>query len=191
MSQTHVVIEDPQDEYWEGALVDGARAHILKARGAVVLPIEPANLHKSAVGGYYRRAWGSGWPLAESLPAMHCPIVLYAAPAYVMGAGRLNAALRLVPAPELVGRVREGARLSGAIRLAAWSGQPSAHSAGFQPAEDTCLDVGTLGPMDDRDGWTHYMGGNLHVPADGFFSCALYGAAAGLRVVWIAVSQSG
>ena len=188
---THVVIYDPRDEYWEGALIDAEVAQVLRARKAVTLPIEPQHLHRSAVGGYYRRAWGSGWQLASSIPRMHCPIILFAQPSSVPGSGRLNVAMRLVPDPELLVRLREGARLSGAIQVAAESGQPGAHSGGFAPAPDTRVDVAQLGPIDEEDGWTVYAGGSLNVPVEGFFSCALYGAAAGLRVAWVAVSQSG
>jgi len=187
----HVVIYDPKDEYWEGALIEPEVAHLIRARKAITLPIEPEHLHRSAVGGYYRRAWGSGWPLSASLPKMHCPIILFASPSYVPGSGRLNVAVRLVPDIEVLPFLLSGGKLSGAIQIAAESGQPGAHSGGFAPAEDTRVDVAQLGPMDEEGGWTVYAGGHLNVPGEGFFSCALYGAAAGLRVAWCAVSQSG
>jgi hypothetical protein len=191
MTQTHVIIQDPAREYWEGGLVEGEVALVLRARGVITLPIEPALLQKSALAGYYRRSWGSGWPLSLSIPRMHCPMVLYAAPSDTPGQGRLNAVLRLVPDADAIRPVRKGARLAGFLQLAAESGQPGSHSGGFQPDVDTRIDVQALGPLDADDGWTVYAGGQLNVPADGFFSCALYGAAAGLRVAWCAISQSG
>jgi hypothetical protein len=191
MTQTHVVIFDPRDEYWEGALVNLETAHVLRSRRVVTLPVNPALINKSAVGGYYRRSWGSGWLLADSIPRMHCPIVLYASPSEVVGQGRLDFAARLVPDAPYVGRAREGMKFAGAIRITAESGQPYSHSGGFSPDHDTCYDIAKLPPIDEDGGWTIQGGAQLNVPGDGFFSAALYGAAAGLRVVWLAVSQSG
>lgn len=188
---THVVIHDPTGEFWEGGLVEPEIAHVLRSRRVVTLPIEPTLLAKSAIGGYAKRSWGSGWELSASLPKMHCAMLLYAAPAVTPGLGRLNVAVRLVPDGTHLAAIREGSRLGGFLQIAAESGQPNAHSGGFAPDLDTRIDIANLGELDAEGGWTAYAGGKLNVPADGFFSCALYGAVAGARVAWCAISQSG
>jgi|HubBroStandDraft_4_1064222.scaffolds.fasta_scaffold03444_11 hypothetical protein len=197
MTQTHVVLTDPSGEFWEGALVSAETAHMLRRRRAVTLPIEPTLLQRSALAGYYRRAWGSGWPLSETIPRMHCPMILYAVPPNVVQAGRLNFAVRLVPDTNAMEAARErgGAAFIGSIRLAPETGQPGTHAGGFSPStqEDivTAFDLSKLGPLDADGGWTVVGCAQLNVPSEGFFACALYGAAAGLRVAWAAVSQSG
>lgn len=194
MTQTsHVVLEDPRGEFWEGALVSLEIALVLRSRGVATLPIASALLARSSVGGYFKRAWGSGWPLSSVLPQMHCPMILWAA----VGTQneplrRINFAARLVPDPEVLAAVRRGAKLAGAIRIAAESGQPGAFSGGLSPDVDTAVDANDLtGKLDEFDGWTVYGGANLNVPSDGFFAAAIYGSIPGLRVAWAAVSQSG
>jgi hypothetical protein len=185
----HVVVHDPRNEFWEGGLVEAQTASVLRARRVVTLPIEPELVRRSAVGGYFRRSWGSGWPLGTPAPRMACPMVLFVAAGDELRS--LHWAARLLPdSAALARQIGEGGRLAGTLRLSADTGQPGASSAGFSAGARSHVDVATLGPLDEEGGWTVYGNGVIDAPRDGMFACSLYGAVAGLRVAWAAISQS-
>jgi hypothetical protein len=189
MSTHHVVVLDPRNEYWEGALVDVETAGALRARRVVTLPIEPELVRRSAIGGYFRRSWGSGWPIGTKVPKMHCPMVLFVAKGD--GLRNLHWAARLVPeSPEIARLVGEGGHLTGTLQLTGDSGQPAASSGGFLPGPGASVNAALIGPLDEDGGWTVYGTGLIEAPVDEIFSCALYGAVAGMRVAWAAISQS-
>ncbi len=79
-AKQYIVVEDPENSYWEGALVDEQRAGQLRARGVALLPCLPDMFRRSGVGGYARRAWGAGWPLDSAVPRMVAPLTVYLAP---------------------------------------------------------------------------------------------------------------
>ena len=194
MSTKHVVLWDPSDEYWEGALVDPQVATLLRARHVATLPIEQDLIGRTAIAGYFKRSWGSGWPLGSKVPTLACPLVLYVQrdpnPA-VPSPRRLNFAARLVAEnPEVLSHAREGGGMSGMIRFAADSGQRGAHAGGVGGDQDSLIDVSKIGKPDELDGWTIYGGAKVNAPIDGFIGLALYSQAPGLRVAWAAVSQS-
>jgi hypothetical protein len=187
--QQHIVVDDPEGEFWEGGLVSAeADVPVLRARGVTTLPIAPELIGLSAVGGYFRRAWGSGWPLDSAIPQMVCPMMLYVLQGgdpQKVDAGairRINCAVRLVRSADIEPR--------GSLRLTTSSGQPGVFAGGFSATNDTHLDVSKLGKPDERGGWTAYMGGTISAPANTLIGFALYGAAPGLRVAWAAISQS-
>jgi hypothetical protein len=192
--QQHVVIWDPSGDYWEGALVDAVDvAPALRARRVATLPVGVELIARSALGGWSKRSWGSGWPLSTTAPRMCCPLALYVTRAIpgVPSACRLNYCARLVPeSSEVLEHVRAGGRIAGTIRLAADSGQPGAHAGGLGASDDTAVDAAALPRPDEDGGWTVYGGARIDSPVDGIFACGLYGAAPGLRVAWAAVSQS-
>ena len=190
MPQTHIVVHDPEGLYWEGALV-GAEHDVpaLRGRGVVTLPIDADLVTRSAVAGYFRRAWGAGWPIGSAVPRMNCPLVLY-----VMagdGRERINWVARIVPeSAEMAREMREGRRFVGTIRLTADSGQPGAFGGGFSATADTTADLARLPPMDANGGWTVYGGGRIHAPGNNLIGFGLYGSVLGARVAWAAISQS-
>ncbi len=189
MSTHHVVVHDPRNEYWEGGLVDAETASVLRARRVVTLPIEPELVRRSAIGGYFRRSWGSGWPVGTKIPKMHCPMVLFVAKGD--GLHNLHWAARLVPeSAEVTRLIGEGGHLTGSLQLTGDSGQPGTSSGGFLPGPGARVDVSQIGQLDADEGWTVYGTGIMEAPVDEIFACALYGAATGLRVAWAAVSQS-
>ena len=179
-SDHYIVVEDPAAEYWDGSIVDSRRANILSTRGVVLLPVVPALMRLSGVGGYYKRAWGAGWPLASSPPKMHAPMTIYVVPEY-----------RTVSwAARIMGEDDNRESYQGQIRLAADGSQPHAsNTAGVSGAHNTPVDFGKLGPRDEYSGWV--IRGEAQIltaGAGGHFGLALYGEGAGLRVVWAAAS---
>ena len=194
MNETmHVVVWDPSGEYWEGGLVEAQTGRVLQTRGVATLPIEASLVRRSAVGGYFKRSWGSGWPLNAAVPRLVCPMLLHA----VSGDGlqRLNWCARLVPVSDnarevLEARIEEGGTLVGTLRLAPNSGQPGALSGGFGSTAGTAVRLDKIGKMDANGGWTVYGDASIATMVHGYFGCALYGSIAGIAVAWAAVSQS-
>jgi hypothetical protein len=187
----HVVIWDPSGEYWEGGIVDAEVATPLRGRGVATLPVESNLVGRSAVGGWFKKAWGSGWPLGTSSPRLTCPMVLYVArdanPS-VATARRLYFAARLVPDAETLEAVGQGKQLSGMLRFSPDSGQPGTFSGGVGDA--TAVDPKQLPPPDERGGWTVYGQARVSSPVDGMLGLGIYASAPGLLVAWAAVSQS-
>ncbi len=175
-----IVIEDPADEFWEGAVVVPSQANVVESRGGVVLPCDPRLFRLSGIGGFHRRAWGSGVPLGTSIPKMHCPMTIYVAAEL----HSLHWAARLVP--DFDRRVEPP--YTGQLRIAADTGQPYAISGGVGSIDDGRQHLARLGEPDERGGWTIRGRGSLQASNDGFVGIALYGMAMGLRVVWSAVS---
>lgn len=197
MEEKHVVVWDPSGEYWDGALVDPGTAEVLRTRKVATLPVEPGYIAMSAVGGWFKRSWGSGWPLGTTGPKMTCPLTLFVPSMDPSPAARspkiLNFCARLVPSDaQVLAAVREAGRLdvSGTIRLAPDSSQPWTHTGGIGARQDTVTELGQLGALDDYDGWTVYGKATITSPKDGFLGLGLYGSGPGLAIAWAAVSQS-
>ena len=189
----HVVVWDPSGEYWEGGLVSEAEGRVLRARRVVTLPIEARLVRRGAVGGYFKRGWGAGWPIGSAVPKMACPMMLHVMAGDMLR--KLHWAARLVPESDeameaILARVEAGEHLVGALRLCPDSGQPGAFSGGFGSAADTSIDVQKLGKPDEEGGWTVGGTATLQVGVDGFFGCCLFGMMPGISVAWAAVSQS-
>jgi len=190
--ESYVVIWDPSDEYWEGGIVDAELARgPLRGRGVATLPVERNLVGRSAVGGWFKKAWGSGWPLGTNSPRLTCPMMLWVArdsnPA-VAYARRLYFAARLVPDAETLEAVRQGRPLSGMIRFSPDSAQPGTHSGGV--GETTSIDPKELKAPDEYGGWTVYGQARVSSPVDGMLGLGIYASAPGLLVAWSAVSQS-
>src|SRR5216684_2422618 len=77
MSSYHLVLEDPTQEYWTGALVDDLRDWQLQSRGVITIPVVPDLFRKSGVGGFHQRFYGSGWDLNSSAPKMFSPMTMF------------------------------------------------------------------------------------------------------------------
>jgi len=192
----HIVVWDPEGDYWQGGIVDDDLAHTLRARGVALLPVEPNLMTRSsAAAGFFHRAWGAGWPLGGAVPQMCCPMLLQLSSTVVESAtaqapNRISWVARLVPDPGAVDSDGRLVQQAGQIRLAADSGQPGAFGGGLSPTERAAVSVRELGQIDQHGGWT--VGGDalVSVALDAFIGLGLYGWAPGLRVAWAAVSQS-
>jgi hypothetical protein len=174
-----IVVEDPKGEYYEGSLVGRQRAIQLQARGVVLLPVEPDLFKLSGAGGYFRRAWGSGWPLDAAHAVMSCRMVLFCDPLHL----NLHWAARLVSAEVSI----PASQPHGFLRISADTSQRTPHNVRLTPV-GLPVDTRTLGPQDDRGGWT--VGGRalMSCPGEGHYGMALYGHAPGMRILWAAVS---
>lgn len=178
--QHHVVVEDPKGEYWEGAIVDSTTAGVLSARGVVVLPVAAELFHVSAVGGYFKRAWGAGWPLPKH-PGLSCPMLLFVTQRQTA----VHWVARLVRDVES----DERANFNGLVRLTPDSTQALAQRPGFVADDrEPAFDLSTLGPEREDGGWLIRGRAKVFAPSDGYMGLALYGAGPGLRVAWAAVS---
>lgn len=190
--QHHVVVEDPEGQYWEGALVSAENdAPLIRRRGGITLPIEQDLVAYSAVGGYFRRSWGSGWPLGTAVPRRCCPMMLYIGPVNTEMLRSIHCAVRIVPDSDQVLReCAEKGGLPGNLRLSTDTGQPGVFGGGFGATERTCAVFTQLGKPDSQGGWNLYLAGTVNAPANSLVGYCLYGAAPGLRVAWAAISQS-
>lgn len=192
MNSHWIVVWDPQNEWWEGSLVDESRARQLEARGVALLPCMPELFKLAGVGGYAKRAWGAGWPLDYGAPRMACPLTIYM-PRADDPAGRVRTTntlywkARIVPSDEVRARLLEGAVYDGVLRLAADSGQAGPLHAGLTPRAPA-PDFRKLGQPDAHGGWTIGGNGTTTPTVQGFYNYALYGAAPGFRVVWLAAT---
>lgn len=185
----YVVVEDPnhehdgRGEYWEGGVVDAARMKALAGRGVILLPVAPDLFRASAVGGYMRRGWGSGWPMPKTSPQSFCPLMQYVTPECksIFWAARIVRDSRSKETPR------------GLLRLVSDSIQVHAVSAGYSP--DPTLAVARfedLGEPDALGGWVVRGRGKVSPTTSGHLGLALYGFATseGLRVAWAAVSSA-
>lgn len=191
--ETHkdwIVVNDPAGEWWEGALCDATRARTLAGRGVVLLPVVPEFFRLSGVGGYFRRSWGSGFPLSRTVPmfAAPCTVALDSTKVQRVATGSLVTTsevhwrARLVP----VGEAPES--LQGSLRMASDSAQSLARFAHPVAGTSQVIDVTKLGKADDRAGWL--IGGKMQLscPSPGHYGLSLYGYAPGLAVAWVACS---
>lgn len=196
----HIVVHDPKNEFWEGAIIEAQVALSLRARRVVTLPIEPKLVRLNALGGYFKRSWGSGYPLGGASPKMCCPMIIYVSKSAGEQLQSLNWVARVVPEDEDVAKaVRSGElKLKGWIQLAADSGQPGANSGGFSIRHDTRRGVEQLpnmpgtgfGALDEDGAWTIYGGGTMVAPQDMMFACGLWSQIVGAKVAWSAITQS-
>lgn len=180
----HVVVWDPEGEFWEGGIVSSQVATILgsEPRRAVCLPTMPDHFRWAGCAGFAKRSWGAGLSLDARAPTQVAPLTLYMHPD-VRG---LSWAARLVPRP---GAAR-GGRAEGMVRFVSDSGQRTPMRAGYQEIGEKPIlfrDFDLSSP-DEHGGWTIRGAGLSSVGPEGFYGFSLYGMAPGLAVAWVAAS---
>jgi hypothetical protein len=169
----HVVVWDPEGEYWEGGMVEEGRAETLRQRGAVLLPTDPELRNLNAVGGYFRRGYGAGLRLNGS-PSARALLVI----GVLAGRSPVSWCARVVPASE------EEFTPTGSLAL-----MPLAqHGVGAQSYKHEAA-TGHV-TKDVLGGWLVGGRGVLHAGAQGLFGLSLYGAMEGARLAWAAVSAT-
>jgi hypothetical protein len=175
-----IVVEDPEGHYFEGSLVDAGKAQQLERRGVALLPVNPELFRQSGAGGYFKRAWGSGWPLDALHPKIHAPVVLFCDPDHVV----LHWMARLTATPEFL---NAGGSWTGQLQIAVDTSQRTPFHAGLTDT-GTAVSAKDLGTPDRDGGWTVRGRGTISCRTEGHHGFALYGYAPGLRVLWVAVS---
>jgi hypothetical protein len=177
-----IVVEDPEGQYFEGSLVDRQKAAQLEARGVALMPVDPRLFQNSAVGGYFKRAWGSGLPLDSLFPRVQAPMILYCDPQYPV----LHWRTRVVASEEFLELDRECR--TGGLHIATDTSQRTPFSATVGGVTSTL--VRELGAPDHDHGWV--IGGTAVLTCGhaGHVGLCLYGHAPGLRVLWAAVSTT-
>lgn len=184
MHEHEIVIEDPVGDYWEGAIVPVTTAHVLRARGVISLPIASGLVTRGGACGYYRRSWGAGWPLDSDQPRMQAPALLNIVRDERFR--RICWAARLRPRTGVDASALEaGASFDGAIQLIGDSGQSGIMGA----AVGRMLEQGFMEAL-SKDGGVIFGSHALEIAREGPGGLALYGRARGLRLEWLAITQS-
>lgn len=183
MSDQYIVVEDPENRYFEGSLIDPKRAAPLQARGVAMLPCCPTLFGRSGAGGYFKRSWGAGWPLDAQHPMIAAQMVLFCGPEHP----GLHWVARLAPSEEARINDESGFKVQGQLRIAADSGQRTPNNCRLTPV-DRPIDCSRLGKPDARGGWTVRGKATIHCSSEAIYGFALYGHAPGLRVLWAAIS---
>ncbi len=179
--QNYIVVEDPENQYFEGSLVEAQRAEQLQQRGVAVLPVVPDLFKKSGAGGFFKRAWGSGWPLDALYPKMTAQMALFCDPIYK----QMNWRARLVASPEFL--AMDPVSRQGQLQLVADTSQRTPFNASCVPIDRPVV-IRELGAPDARGGWVIGGRATIAVQTEGHYGFSLYGHAPGLRVLWAAVS---
>jgi len=180
----YIVVEDPENEFWEGSIIPREKARALSARGLIALPYEPSLSHVGN-GGFQKRSWGGGYPLDYMVPRMTAPLTLFCTKSFL----HLTWRARIMPQDVLIERVRKGEKLEGMLRFAADTGSPTAYVATITSKENP-LYVKDLGKLDDFDGWVIGGTAQINIVQEGHYGFALYGMAPGVRVIWAAATAT-
>lgn len=180
----YVVTYDPKGMYWEGGIVDEGRGRKLLTRGVSLLPVNPALFGQHPGAGYARRGWGAGYPL-NPIPGFVAPLVLYVLPSL----HELHWQARLIADKSYIrqGEEEPEKQLKGNIRIAEF-GQGGVSLSGEEKLRH--YDLSKLGEPDAEGCWVVEGKANLNVSGKQFCSLALYGEGEGIRVLWLAVTQT-
>lgn len=173
-----IVVEDINESYYEGDMVEGTRCERLIATSAPVLPVLPDLLLRSAFSGYARRQWGQGAEFSESMPRRGCPLAMFVSPEHT----DIHWMAKIV---------RTGEELpSGVLRLSADTSQRGVITGGL--ISDTAThDIARLFAGQAQNEAIYIRGmSQLSARLEGYFGFGLYGTLKGARVRWLAVTQT-
>lgn len=179
----HVVVWDPEGKFWEGSLVDHPVAVQIRGRGGVALPADPSLFQVAGNGGFFKRAWGAGWPCDHSTPRHFCPLSVYLSKESKI----VHWAARLVPDEKFAEAATKGPDSPGTISLMAMPSRGNTMQAPLTPRTNAKR-LADLGPADANGGWTIEGNAFANVLLEGNHGFSLYGAGSGVRVAWAAIS---
>lgn len=171
---TNVVLHDPENRFYSGALINSQMAEMYKARGVETLPVNAEKLRANGVSGFVMKHYGSGWVFNAFSPSMACPLVFFASP----GPSRIHWKALL--------RKEKGAMTNGFIRLVGDTSQM--HVSGAPLGDSNMVNLDKLPEDSDRI----VVGGTCTLSMTGhhFVGLGLYGKGSGASVLWLAVTQT-
>lgn len=180
-NEMFIVVEDPEGQYFEGSLVERQLSVQLQSRGVDLLPVNPELFRQSGAGGFFKRAWGAGWPLDALYPRTNAPMVLYCDALHKV----LTWKARLTATPEFLAQPED--QRIGQLQILADVGQISPFHVSLTETGPG-VQIKLLGAPDHHGGWTVGGQGTVTCRTEGHAGFALYGYAPGLRVLWSAVT---
>jgi hypothetical protein len=167
----YLVLEDPTRQYRVGTRLEAAAAKLAANKGVALIPVDP-NVYQvhSAVSGFFRSDYGTGWPLPKQAGPI-CPMTLCLHK--TSSAIHWRAAIQVKHKNECWGQVRltsdssqYGMMIgvqSDAVELSQYEGVESPFIIGGQSDLSSC--------------------------PDGFGGFSLWGCGGGI-VLWVAISQT-
>lgn len=188
MHQHAVIIEDPTHKRFTGTVIAANQFPQAAGEGVVILPIEPELLRLGGISGYVKREYGEGFVFDGPAASRGCPLVMSVAP----DLRTLHWCARLVPE---VRRVQAGqepiepAMPSGMLRFSSDTAQTGGGMIGLF-SEDGPTPLHGLGEPDAAGGWIVHGKANINVVAATVAAFMLYGMSSGVRVRYLAVSQT-
>jgi hypothetical protein len=188
----HIVVWDPEGEWWEGGIIpEQEQARELTRRGVVLLPVMPELLRVASNAGYYKRSWGRGVSLTTGGMQPLCPLSIYA----LHDVHYLHWVARLVPTPSTdVDAEGKPKRIRGMFSIVPDGTQRGALAAGLMGAERDRVQLERLPEMDRWGGWTVGGAARIQQMLDTQVGVTFHGGALGqgpqLRVAWAAVTQT-
>jgi len=173
-----IIVWDPSGELVEGQLIQGPNAEQqVERRSAVVsLPCDPELMWSRGARGYFRRSWGTGWPITRNAGERVCPLTLDV----VTDRPYLHWVTRIVPC---------GGDPIGQFRLTTDSGQSNL-AGGLSAVDNPVLILRDLGKPDAAGGWTLRATSRLSTNLEGILGLSLWATARDVAVLWAAVTQT-
>lgn len=188
MNEYEVVVHDPSGKYWDGSLVLAASIPMLKAGGGISLPVDAKQVTQGGAAGWYKRAWGAGWPMDYPTSQLACRMLL----AVPQGESVVNWAAMLVAGPPVQEMLQEPNKLSlmgnGQVSLAS-DQQQSLQTATYTPMTQPVGLKGLEKELRAGKGTCIVQGrGAVRTERAGVHGFALYGSMPGMRVAWAALA---
>lgn len=176
----HILIEDLEKKIPEGEVVSAQVAKTEERRGCILLPYEPQMLRSSAIGGYFMRRWGSGYDF-PTVPSYVAPMTIFLR----QELRNLHWAARLMP--------MEGVENSAGRIMLAQDNSRDGRVGGIASHTIQTFNIAEVvaRPKDALGGWVIRDSSIVSTTSDGPCALALYGIALGLRVSWVAITQTG
>lgn len=150
------------------------------------MPVDPETVANGAISGFFRRDYGRGHALPDTLPTQVCRLAMYSqARSFTMHwCARVAAA-------EVVRQEAKSGGYSGVLRLVADTSQ-GLPAGTVGATNDTAVNFSTItDDTFDGEGWVIGGSARTTVRSDGVYGFALHGVGRGFRVVWAAISQVG
>lgn len=190
MNEYEVVVHDPSGKYWDGSLVLTASSGMLRSEGGITLPIDAKQVTQGGASGWYKRAWGAGWPLDYPTPQLACRMLL----SVPQGESVVHWAAMLMAGPDVLKMIEEPNKLSmlghGTVSLTSDQQQSlltGTYAPGTQPVSLKALEK----ELKAGKGTCIVRGqGSFRAERAGVHGFAVFGSMPGMRVAWAAVSSA-